>query len=74
MVFVQPGVINMKTNLSDREVRAIENMARTGMGFDDLCDVFIQFPYEEIEKVYMRVRQETVGDAQAGMKINCSQK
>ena len=62
----------MKTKLSERDIRTIENMARTGMGFDDLCDAFIQFPYVEIEKVYMRVRRETVGDIQAGTKINCS--
>ena len=62
----------MKTKLTERDIRTIENMARTGMGFDDLCDAFVQFPYEEIEKVYMRVRRETVGDIQAGMKINCS--
>ena len=62
----------MKTKLSERDIRTIENMARTGMSFDDLCDAFIQFPYEEIEKVYMRVRRETVGDIQAGTKINCS--
>ncbi len=58
--------------LSERDIRAIENMARTGMGFDDLCDAFIQFPYDEIEKVYMKVRRETVGDIRAGTRINCS--
>ncbi len=42
------------------------------MGFDDLCNAFVQFPYEEIEKVHMRVRKETVGDTRAGTKINCS--
>lgn len=62
----------MKAKLTERDIRTIENMARTGMGFDDLCDAFVQFPYEEIEKVYMRVRRETVGDIQAGTKINCS--
>ena len=62
----------MKVKLTERDIRTIENMARTGMGFDDLCDAFVQFPYEEIEKVYMRVRRETVGDIQAGTKINCS--
>ncbi len=61
-----------RTKLLERDIRAIENMARTGMGFDDLCNAFIQFPYEEIEKVYMRVRRETVGDIEAGTKINCS--
>ncbi len=58
--------------LSDRDIRTIENMARTGMGFDDLCRAFVQFPFEEIEKAYMRVRREIVGDIQAGTKINCS--
>ena len=58
--------------LTDRDIRAIENMARTGMSFDDLCRAFVQFPFEEIEKVYMRVRRETVGNAQSGIKVNCS--
>ncbi len=58
--------------LSDRDIRTIENMARTGMSFDDLRKAFSQFPIEEVEKVYMRIRKETVGNAQAGMKINCS--
>ncbi len=62
----------MGKELSERDIRTIENLARTGMGFDDLCKAFIQFPYEEIEKVYMRVRKETVGDIRAGTKINCS--
>ena len=55
--------------MTDRDKRAIENMARTGMSFDDLRKAFSQFP---IEEVYMRIRKETVGNAHAGMKINCS--
>ena len=62
----------MNTKLSERDIRTIENLARTGMGFDDLCDAFVQFPYEETEKEYMRVRRESVGVIQAGTKINCS--
>ncbi len=58
--------------MTDRDKRAIENMARTGMSFDDLRKAFSQFPIEEVEKVYMRIRKEAVGNAQAGMKINCS--
>ena len=58
--------------MTDRDKRAIENMARTGMSFDDLRKAFSQFPIEEVEKVYMRIRKETVGNAHAGMKINCS--
>ena len=58
--------------MTDRDKRAIENMARTGMSFDDLRKAFSQFPIEEVEKVYMRICKETVGNAQVGMKINCS--
>ena len=58
--------------MTDRDKRAIENMARTGMSFDDLRKAFSQFTIEEVEKVYMRICKETVGNAQAGMKINCS--
>lgn len=58
--------------MTDRDIRAIENMARTSMSFDDLRKAFAQFPIEEVEKVYVRIRKETVGNAQAGMKINCS--
>ncbi len=63
---------NAYDKLSDRDIRAIENLARTGMGFDDLCRAFVQFPFEEIERVYMRVRRETVENVQAGTRINCS--
>ena len=66
------GTVIKGVKLTERDIRAIENMAHTGMGFDDLCRAFVQFPFEEIEKVYMRVRRENVGNAQAGMKINCS--
>lgn len=60
------------TTLTDRDIRTIENMARTGMSFDDLRKSFRQFPIEEVEKVYMKVRKEIVGEVQAGIKINCS--
>ena len=58
--------------MTERDIRTIENMARTGMSFDDLRKAFSQFPIEEVEKVYVRISKETVGNAQAGMKINCS--
>ncbi len=58
--------------MTERDIRAIENMARTGMSFDDLCRAFAQFPFEEIERVYMRIRRETVGNTQEVTKINCS--
>jgi hypothetical protein len=59
-------------SMTDRDIRAIENMARTGMGFDDLRKAFRDFPIDEVEKIYMRVRRETVGSIQEGTKINCS--
>lgn len=60
------------SKLTDRDIRAIENMARTGMSFDDLRKAFRDFPIEEVEKIYMRVRRETVGKVEAGIKVNCS--
>ena len=60
------------SKLSKRDKTAIETLARTGISFDDLCDAFIQYPYNEIEKVYIEVWQETVGDIQAGMRVSCS--
>ena len=62
----------MSKELSERDIRTIENLARTGMGFDDLCHAFVQFPFEEIEKVYMRVRRENIKNIHEGTKINCS--
>ena len=54
--------------LSERDVRVIENMARTGMHFDDLRRAFTGFPIDEIEKVYMRIRHEMIGIVQDGIK------
>lgn len=48
-------------------------MTRTGMSFDDLRKAFRDFPIEEVEKIYMRVRRETVGGGGSeSIKINCS--
>lgn len=69
------GVITIKnTMLTDRDIRTIENMARTGMSFDDLRKSFRQFPIEEVEKVYMKIRREIMGSGSSseGMKVNCS--
>lgn len=58
--------------MSERDVRAVETMARTGMCFDDLCDAFMQFTYEDIEVIYQKTRREIVGQAQYGININWS--
>ena len=47
--------------MSERDVRAVENMTRTGICFDDLCDAFKQFTYEDIEVIYQRIRREISG-------------
>ena len=47
--------------MSERDVRAVESMTRTGICFDDLCDVFKQFSYEDIEVIYQRIRREISG-------------
>ena len=44
--------------MSERDVRAVESMTRTGICFDDLCDAFKQFSYEDIEVIYQRIRRE----------------
>ncbi len=44
--------------MSQRDVRAVESMTRTGICFDDLCDVFKQFSYEDIEVIFQRTRRE----------------
>ncbi|MBR6159445.1 MAG: hypothetical protein IKQ40_04005 [Lachnospiraceae bacterium] len=47
--------------MSERDVRVVEALAHTGICFDDLCDAFVQFPYEDIEIIYQRTRREIVG-------------
>lgn len=60
--------------MTERDIRTIENMARTGMEFDDLCKAFRGFPIDEIERIYMRIRQEAVmgNGGSEGVKVNCS--
>ena len=54
-------------------MRAVENLARTGMSFDDLRKAFPGFSIEEVEKIYMRIRKEQNRDpSQVQSKINCS--
>ena len=44
--------------MSERDVRVVETMSRTGITLDELCDAFVQFPYEDIEVIYRRIRRE----------------
>ena len=69
MIYDKMGTMSV----TDRDKRAIENMARTGMSFDDLRRAFKDFPIEEVENIYTRIRRDTIGDKpDASMKVNCS--
>ena len=37
--------------MNERDIRAVENMARTGMSFDDLRKAFPEFSIEEVENL-----------------------
>ena len=59
--------------MNERDIRAVENLARTGMSFDDLRKSFPGFSIEEVEKIYMRIRKEQSGESSDTQpKINCS--
>ncbi len=59
--------------MNERDLRAVENLARTGMSLDDLRRSFPGFSGDEIEKIYMRIREESTGDpSDVQPKINCS--
>ena len=59
--------------MNERDVRAVENLARTGMSFDDLRKSFPEFSIVEVEKIYMRIRKERNNDpSNTQSKINCS--
>ncbi len=59
--------------MNERDIRAVENMARTGMSFDDLRKAFPGFSIEEVEKIYVRIRKEHNDDSiKPQFKMNCS--
>lgn len=60
--------------MNERDVRAVENLARTGISYDDLRKAFPEFSIEEVEKIYMRIRKERHGDSSNSsvIKMNCS--
>ena len=60
--------------MNERDIRAVENLARTGISYDDLRKAFPEFSIEEVEKIYMRIRKERHGDSSnsSAVKMNCS--
>ena len=59
--------------MNERDIRAVENMARTGISYDELRRAFPEFSIEEVERIYMRIRKERFADSsRAGaVKMNC---
>ena len=58
--------------MNERDIRAVENLARTGISFDDLRKAFPEFSIEEIERIYMRIRKEGNPGSSSAVKMNCS--
>lgn len=56
--------------MNDQDKRAVEGMARCGIDFDGLCKAFPNFPIDEIERIFMRVRKCT-GEGSAEQDIKC---
>lgn len=56
--------------MNDQDKRAVEGMARCGIDFDGLCKAFPNFPIDEIERIFMRVRKCT-GEGIAEQDIKC---
>ncbi len=46
--------------MSERDVRAVETLTRTGICLDDLCNAFRQFYYEDLEVIFQRIRREAI--------------
>ncbi len=42
--------------MNDQDKRAVEGMAGCGIDLEGLCQAFPKFPAEEIEKIYMQIR------------------
>ena len=56
--------------MNDQDKRAVEGMARCGIDFDGLCKAFPNFPIDEIERIFMRVRR-SIGDKNVVQDIKC---
>lgn len=59
--------------MNERDQRAVEAMASSGMDLETLQSCFPAFDRAELEKIYRKVKQqkEDGGDG-AGLSINCS--
>lgn len=60
-IYVKEGGSN---KMSERDVRAVETLTRTGICLDDLCSAFRQFYYEDLEVIFQRTRKEIIASDQ----------
>ena len=60
--------------ISDRDIRVVESMFRTGMDKETVYSLFPQFPKEELEKIGQRLGKikETENGQESTVSINCS--
>lgn len=60
--------------MNDQDRRAVENMARCGMGLEALCLSFPSFPKEEIAAIHEAVLKEAENcvEQEIEIKLNCS--
>ncbi|MCR5503251.1 MAG: hypothetical protein K6F53_09595 [Lachnospiraceae bacterium] len=60
--------------MNDQDRRAVENMARCGLGQEALLSAFPSFPKEEIVRIFEEIKNEAehFDDPGSGIKLNCS--
>ncbi len=60
--------------MSDQDKRAVEGMARCGIDFEGLCDLFPQFSRKDIEVIFVKIRRSIGGWSTTlpEIKVNCS--
>lgn len=57
--------------MNEQDKRAVEGMARCGIDFDGLCKAFPKFPIDEIEKIFMSVRRNSMYKTENEADIKC---
>lgn len=58
--------------MNEQDKRAVEGMANCGISLDDLKKTFPKFPSSEVEAIYNKVKKLRLGNADIGIKTNCS--
>lgn len=58
--------------MNDQDKRAVEGMARCGIGLDGLIAAFPKFSAEDIEAVYQEIHKMDMPAENINISINCS--